>query len=286
MEWSCGALVGPILHLLCLASVFDIHFKSPLVDSPLPPLSHQQKTPPPAADRLVLFVADGLRAESFYQRGAAPYLHNVAGIHGISHTAVPTESRPGHVALLAGLLEDPSAITRGWSENPVDFDSVLNRSSRAWSWGSPDILPMFARGAAPGHIAMEMYDPEFERFTESSDSAGLDKWVFHRLTGFLARAKSSSSLSSALAGPGSMLFLHLLGCDTNGHVNKPHSQEYRDNIRTVDSGIANAVQELEEMFGRDGRTAFLFTSDHGMTDWGSHGTGMDHETVIVLLEQK
>ena len=68
MEWSCGAVVGPILHLLCLASVFDIHFKSPLVDSPLPPLSHQQKTPPPA-DRLVLFVADGLRAESFYQKG-------------------------------------------------------------------------------------------------------------------------------------------------------------------------------------------------------------------------
>ena len=88
---------------------------------------------PAPARRLVLFVADGLRAQSFYEPGAAPYIRDIAGrtgenashvqiflsliqifsgVLGMSHTRVPTESRPGHVALLAGLYEDPSAVTK------------------------------------------------------------------------------------------------------------------------------------------------------------------------------
>ena len=139
-----GTLTGPALHLIFLASVFDIHFKSPVLKLPDPPAPSF----PPPARRLVLFVADGLRGQSFYQDGPRGFIQQSGerdGVLGLSHTRVPTESRPGHVALLAGLYEDPSAITAGWSENTVEFDHVLNRSSHSWAWGSPDIVPMFAR---------------------------------------------------------------------------------------------------------------------------------------------
>ncbi|XP_068787638.1 GPI ethanolamine phosphate transferase 1 isoform X7 [Struthio camelus] len=279
-------VAGLLVHCVFLASIFDIYFTSPLVHGMTP-----QQTPlPPPAKRLVLFVADGLRADSLYELDSngtprAPFLRSILeniGSWGISHTRVPTESRPGHVALIAGFYEDVSAVAKGWKENPVEFDSLFNESKYTWSWGSPDILPMFAKGASRDHVYTFCYTAESEDFG-AQDAAKLDTWVFDHVKSFFNSSRSNQTLYSALNEEKVVLFLHLLGIDTNGHAHRPNSREYKENIRKVDEGVKEMASMLDNFYGNDGKTAFILTSDHGMTDWGSHGAGHPSETLTPLV---
>ena len=111
-------LLGVFVHVLYLAAIFDVYFKSPLVQD-LNPLPVTTTAP---ANRLVLFIADGLRADKFFEtskefpKSRAPFLRNIIenkGSYGVSHSRVPTETRPGHVAVIAGFFEDVSAVTKG-----------------------------------------------------------------------------------------------------------------------------------------------------------------------------
>lgn len=135
-----------VVQCIVLYGGIDLNFKTPLLTD----LPQFRTTDQPPADRLVLIISDGLRAERLYEGlDVTPHLNEIRrnrGVWGISIASVPTESRPGHVSLLAGIYEDPSAIFRGWQDNPVDFDSVINQSANAYGWGSPDILNLFNKG--------------------------------------------------------------------------------------------------------------------------------------------
>lgn len=110
-------VLGVILHAVYMLSIFDIYFKTPIVHG-MDPVTPRFNAP---AKRLVLLVADGLCADKFFEPDSegnygAPFLRSIIkgqGRWGVSHAGPPTESRPGHVALIAGFYEDPSAVTKG-----------------------------------------------------------------------------------------------------------------------------------------------------------------------------
>jgi GPI ethanolamine phosphate transferase 1 len=132
-------ILGLVFHLVYILSVFDCYFTSPVVHG----MRHFGGGEV-EAKRLVLFVgewsesftqswpemtyaaADGLRSDLLFNlkpfptisespEVIAPYLRGVIekrGAFGVSHTRVPTESRPGHVAIIGGMYEDVSAVTK------------------------------------------------------------------------------------------------------------------------------------------------------------------------------
>lgn len=274
-------LLGILFHVVFLKSIFDIYFVTPLIHG-----MKQYSAGEAPAKRLFLIVGDGLRPDKLLQPHsekvigegqtyAAPFLRSIIqnnGTFGVSHTRVPTESRPGHVALIAGFYEDVSAVTKGWKKNPVNFDSVFNQSRHTYSFGSEDILPMFSEGASdPSRVDTFMYSSELEDF--SSNGIVLDEWVFDRLDELLAQSLEDKELWDMLHQDKIVFFLHLLGIDTIGHNKHPDSVEYVENIQYIDGKIQELVDKMNNYYNNDGASSWVFTADHGMSDFGSHGDG-------------
>lgn len=177
-------------------------------------------------------------------------------------------------------------MLRGWQRNPVDFDSLFNRSAVTYAWGSPDILSVFdmdsdGGGGGHQHIRTHSYDPADEDFSGRSSTVRLDEWVFDRFAAHLRAAQAAGTLLTGHPER-TVFFLHLLGLDTAGHVHKPNSRLFDENLAAVDRGVARSVGLVDELFD-DGRTAFVFTADHGMTDAGAHGAGAAYETETPFI---
>ena len=148
----------------------------------------------------------------------------------------------------------------------MSFDSILNVSSHAFGFGSPDIVPMFRDGADEGRVDMWCYGAEVEDF--SAEPSAVDTWVLDRVLELFANATADAALDAQLRAPRTVFFLHLLGLDTCGHAHRPHGPEYYRSIQVNDAIVRRVVERFETFYG-DERTAFVYTADHGMSNIGA-----------------
>ncbi|EJF57009.1 alkaline phosphatase-like protein [Dichomitus squalens LYAD-421 SS1] len=246
------------------------------------------------AKRVVFIVGNGLRADLLFMKNGfvdiagspdivAPYLRSIVetrGAWGISHTRVPSETRPGHVAFISGMNEDVSEVTKGWRQVGIDFDSVFNQSSTTFAIGSPTVLASFVPGAPPDKIQIWKFDPELEDYTK--DATQRDKRVYQTLEAILRNSTAHEDLDRRVRADKTVLFLHLPGLDITGHSDRPFSKEYMMNIQTVDD-IVEKTENLFRQFYGDDDTAFVSTADHGMTPIGNHGDGHPDSTCTPLI---
>ncbi|CAL8099098.1 unnamed protein product [Calicophoron daubneyi] len=279
-----------IVYLVLFYSIFDIYYTSPLVRGVHPiPLNTT-----PLATHLIFIVSDGLRADKLFGGTMEnnPFLKSIIlnnGSWGLSHTRVPTESRPCHIAMFGGFYEDVASVTKGWQANPVEFDSIFNRSSRAWAWGTHEVVSSFGLNAAK-HITT-VHSPRELADLAKHDIIEIDKWTVDQFlaslhdkqNGFFATSPSAAVATGELH-KGNFAFLHMDAADMIGHAMKPGSSQYTEMLKNLDLLISRLVQEVDRATqGTNFRVAYIFTSDHGMTEWGSHGSGSLHETVTPLI---
>ena len=193
------------------------------------------------------------------------------GKWGLSNTRVPTESRPGHVAMIAGLYEDPSAVFKVNSEiaekiqlflfhisystrvGKKILSSLIPSSMRAGTHSDGEVLISFLClikvnkylkcncfwkiekltysvntfylkwSGEKNNVFFNAYASENEDFT-GYEAYKLDEWVFEHFERFIKVVPHNETLKNMVDDSGVVFFFHLLGLDTNGHSNKPHSE--------------------------------------------------------------
>lgn len=104
-------------------------------------------------------------------------------------------------------------------------------------------------------------------YLTSTDASFLDHWSLDQFKNLLNGSRTDPKMKELLEQDKLVVFLHLLGCDTNGHAHRPYSPIYLNNVKVVDS-IAKEVYDIMESYFNDSKTAYIFTADHGMSDKG------------------
>lgn len=276
-------VIGCVIHLLFAYSMFDIFFKFPLNFGMTPHSPNLSEDELPSY-RVALFVLDGTRADSFFEavsNGKSLFLKNVIktrGVYGISHTKVPTETKPCLTAICSGHFEDASLALLELSAHTVHLDSVFNESD--FSIGIGLDACMFSE------VAKSMYCVPFKVEQDYGDIyAEQNNYnLFNKIIDLFNKAKKEpqGELYKNLNKKKVTFLHHLVQTDTLGHRYGPKSEIVIDHIKELDSYFEKIEKAFYDFY-HDNKTTFIITSDHGMDLRRAHGDGKPECTRTPLV---
>ena len=270
--------IGIIFHLLYGYSMFDIFFKFPLNYGMTPHSSNLSEDELPS-NRVVLLVLDGVRADTFFEcisSGKSPFLRNIItkkGVYGVSHTKVPTETKPGFTAICSGHFEDASLALKDLYDEVVTLDSVFNQSK--YSWGIGHNADMFTDVAKQ----METIPSDTVQDFSNEFANEEDYKLFYILMKKMNDSKSdkNSELYKKLNSNKIAFLMHLVQTDSIGHSKGPKSNEIRKHLIELDSYYEKLYNFFNDFY-KDNKTTFIITADHGMDLRKGHGDGQPCNT--------
>ncbi|KAH8420834.1 hypothetical protein KR222_006210, partial [Zaprionus bogoriensis] len=275
--WKIFAL---LVHILLLGFIFRIYFSATIITGLHPQSTHRALGLEPPADRLVVFIIDGFRAESFFQKNCSslPSIQSILkdqGLAGIARACAPTQSRPGHIAIFGGFNENPAATLTNLHKPSDGFDTVFNRTEATWGWGGRAVIRIFS-DLMPNDeaVTFEMYNEEEVMGIYASDA-----WASERVRQFLDSADNVKTVKNKIP---SVFLVHLGDLDLAGHTVRPNTEIYWSTLNNTQTKIGEMYELFERRF-KDKRTTYLLTSDHGMTDSGSHGAGSKQEIEVPFV---
>jgi Phosphatidylinositolglycan class N (PIG-N) len=276
------------------------HARSPADDARTTPAPWED----PPARRIVAVLADGLRFDKLTKlfpddggaqvpralsgKPVAPFLRERVerdGVMAMAMARAPTESRPGHAALLAGTYEDPGILGRrlSWAHFIEPFDSVFNhtRAARFYVGTHGDSLLLEVPRAL-----FDAYHPGASRVFEPAAGIGKqrlewsDYWAFEAFEADLFRqVRRRRHTDDDGSGGEALYWIDLQAID---QVKSPASMNYLHMVAHMDAAVERISATVERLFP-DGRTAFVILSDHGRHDEGWHGDDSKVNTYTPLL---
>jgi len=253
--------------------MIDIFYKFPLNYGMTPHSSNLTEEEIPS-NRVVLIILDGVRADTFFESvssGKSPFLRNIVtkrGVYGISHTKVPTETKPGFTAICSGHFEDASLALKNLYNKDVKFDSIFNQS--LYSIGIGQDACMFDKVAKQ----MECIKLKIQENFNDNRAENEDFKIFHELINKMNKAKflKNSQLYKNLNSKKNAFLIHLVQGDGISHKDGPKSDRIRNHLIKLDSYYEKLEKYFNEFYN-DNKTTFIITADHGMDMRKAHGDG-------------